>query len=132
MYPNLSTVQGLNIEVSLARQRVYVKSGSRTIYTMLASTGMDDSTPHGTYYVQNRGVSFYNSGEGMGANYWVSWKDYGTYLFHTVPTDASGNYIVSEADKLGHPASHGCVRLTVPDAQWLYNQLPEGTKVVIH
>ncbi|MCH9275444.1 L,D-transpeptidase [Bifidobacterium amazonense] len=131
-YPNLGKVANLSIEVSLAAQRVYVKSGSTTIYTMLASTGMDDSTPHGTYYVQNRGGSFYNSTEGMGANYWVSWKDYGTYLFHTVPTDRNGNYIVSEANKLGRPASHGCVRLTVPDAKWLYDQLPEGTKVVIH
>ncbi|MDB6823838.1 L,D-transpeptidase [Bifidobacterium longum] len=53
-------------------------------------------------------------------------------LFHTVPTDSSGRYIVSEANKLGSPASHGCVRLTVPDVKWLYEQLPQGTTVHIY
>ncbi|KFI47936.1 L,D-transpeptidase family protein [Bifidobacterium biavatii] len=131
-YPNLAAVANLNIEVSIAAQRVYVKSGNNTIYTMLASTGMNGTTPLGTFQVQNRGTSFYNASEGMGANYWVSFKDWGTYLFHTVPTDAQGRYIVSEANKLGRPASHGCVRLTVPDAKWLFDQLPQGTTVRIH
>lgn len=34
------------------------------------------------------------------ANYWVSFKDHGIYLFHTVPVDANGNYVVSEAEQL--------------------------------
>nr|WP_252195655.1 L,D-transpeptidase [Bifidobacterium longum] len=95
----MRTVVNLNIEVSIAAQRVYAKSGSTTIYTMVASTGINDWTPRGTYHVQNRVLSFYNANEGMGANYWVSWKDWGVYLFHTVPTDSSGRYIVSEANK---------------------------------
>ena len=131
-YPSLANVPGLNIEVSLAAQRVYVKSGSNTIYTMIASTGMGNSTPRGIFHVQNRGLNFYNPNEGMGANYWVSWKDWGVYLFHSVPTDANGNYIVSEANKLGQPASHGCVRLSIPDAKWLYEQLPAGVQVHIY
>ena len=65
----------------------------------------------------------------MGANWWVSF--YGDYLFHTVPTDSDGNYIVSEAEKLGRPASHGCLRLTVSDAKWIYDNIPDGTTVVI-
>ena len=36
-----------------------------------------------------------------------------------------------EGNKLGQPASHGCVRLTVADAEWFYNQIPEGTPVTI-
>ncbi|HAH78565.1 MAG TPA: L,D-transpeptidase, partial [Ruminococcaceae bacterium] len=35
------------------------------------------------------------------------------------------------ADKLGEPASHGCIRLPVEDAKWIYDNIPEGTKVVI-
>ncbi|RSX53519.1 peptidase [Bifidobacterium goeldii] len=131
-YPSLANVPGLNIEVSLGAQRVYVKSGSNTIYTMIASTGTNNTTPRGIFHVQNRGMNFYNPSEGMGANYWVSWKDWGVYLFHSVPTDANGNYIVSEANKLGHPASHGCVRLSIPDAKWLYEQLPSGVQVHIY
>ncbi|WP_240541472.1 L,D-transpeptidase family protein [Bifidobacterium santillanense] len=131
-YPNLATVPNLSIEVSIAAQRVYVRSGMNTIYTMIASTGMNNSTPRGTFRVQNRGGSFYNAREGMGANYWVSWKDWGVYLFHSVPTDVQGHYIVSEGRKLGRPASHGCVRLSIPDAKWLYDQLPANTPVTVH
>jgi hypothetical protein len=31
---------------------------------------------------------------------------------------------------MGKPASHGCIRLRIEDAKWLY-QLPSGTKVLI-
>ncbi|RSX52593.1 L,D-transpeptidase [Bifidobacterium callimiconis] len=130
-YVDLAQVDDLNIRVSIADQKVYVKSGDTVVYTMTCSTGMDGSTPTGSYTVQNRGEDFFNDEENMGAKYWVSWANYGEYLFHTVPTDSNGEYIVSEAEKLGAPASHGCVRLTVADAKWLYEQLPGGTPVVI-
>lgn len=130
-YPDMSQYDSddLSVQVSIADQRVYIKNGDDTIYTMICSSGMDGTTPTGTYYIQSRGESFYNPNEQMGANYWVSF--YGDYLFHTVPTDINGEYIVSEAEKLGRPASHGCLRLTVSDAQWLYANIPDGTRVDI-
>ena len=130
-YVDLAKVDDLNIRVSIADQKVYIRSGDKVVYTMICSTGMDGSTPTGNYSVQNRGEDFFNGEENMGARYWVSWANYGEYLFHTVPTDSNGEYIVSEAEKLGVPASHGCVRLTVADAKWLYEQLPDNTPVVI-
>lgn len=130
-YPDMSQYDSddLSVQVSLAEQRVYIKNGDDTIYTMICSSGMDGTTPTGTYYIQSRGESFYNPNEQMGANYWVSF--YGDYLFHTVPTDINGEYIVPEAEKLGRPASHGCLRLTVSDAQWFYANIPDGTRVDI-
>ena len=126
--PDLSQYSDLSVEVSLAKQRVYVKSGGQTIYTMIASTGVDDATPHGSYTIDTRGEHFYNAEEGMGADYWVQF--YGSYLFHSVPTgEAFGDYLPEEGAKLGQPASHGCVRLTVADAQWFYDQVPDGTLV---
>ena len=128
--PDLSQYSDLSVEVSLAKQRVYVKSGGQTIYTMIASTGVDDATPHGSYTIDTRGEHFYNAEEGMGADYWVQF--YGSYLFHSVPTgEAFGDYLPEEGAKLGQPASHGCVRLTVADAQWFYDQVPDGTLVTI-
>lgn len=129
--PELSGYQELSVHVSLADQRVYVMSGSTVIYTMICSSGTGDATPTGSFQVQNRGTTFFNGSEGMGANYWVSWKNWGEYLFHSVPIDENGNYIASEALKLGHKASTGCIRLTVDDAKWLYEELPENTTVTI-
>ena len=38
----------------------------------------------------------------------------------------------SEAEKLGSPASHGCIRLSIADSKWLYDQLPTGTPIHIY
>ena len=32
----------------------------------------------------------------------------------------------------GAPMSHGCVNLSLADAEWFYNWAPMGTKVVTH
>lgn len=128
--PDLSQYAGISVDVDLAAQKAYVKSNGQTIYTMVTSTGMDDSTPRGTYTVDARGPHFFNASEGMGADYWV--RFYGPYLFHTVPTGQDfGDYLPDEGAKLGRPASHGCVRLSIADAKWLYEQLPDGTPVTI-
>jgi hypothetical protein len=134
-YPTLQ--KGDWIEADVSKERIYIKEGSKTIYTMLTSSGLDTnpdtSTPEGTFYVQaEKGTTFYSPSEKEGAKYWTSWKNHGEFLFHTVPIDKNGNYIQSEAEKLGQKASHGCFRLAVQDAKWIYDNIPEGTKVVIH
>ena len=43
----------------------------------------------------------------------------------------SYNLSAAEYNKLGSPASHGCVRLTVRDAKWIYDNCGLGTKVTI-
>ena len=56
-----------------------------------------------------------------------------SYLFHSVPyieEDAS-TLDMAEYDKLGTPASHGCVRLCVRDAKWIFENCPDGTQVNI-
>ncbi|WP_125572133.1 L,D-transpeptidase [Lacticaseibacillus songhuajiangensis] len=132
-YPSVSKHPHLELDVSIKKQHVYVKDGKKILYTMYASTGMDGTTPKGTFHIQSeRGDYFYNPSEKMGAHYYTSFLDHGKYLFHTVPTDVNGKYITSEANKLGkEAASHGCVRLTIPDAKWINANIPVGTKVKI-
>ncbi|WP_334330025.1 L,D-transpeptidase [Companilactobacillus sp. HBUAS59699] len=131
-YPDLSKYPDAYIQVSIADQKVYIKDGKDTLYTMKAATGEKDSpTPKGTFHIQNRGDSFYNTESKEGANYWTSFKDWGVYLFHSVPTDKDGKYVESEAHKLGQRSSHGCVRLTIPDAKWINTSVPEGMKVIV-
>ena len=132
-YPDPAAHPGISLEVSLQDQRVYVRDGSQLLYTMYASTGMDDSTPRGSFRIQaERGDHFYNPNEGMGARYYTSFLNHGVFLFHSVPTDLSGSYIKEEADLLGiRPSSHGCIRLTVPDALWIMQSVPIGTPVLV-
>lgn len=141
-YPDLKQLNDFWIKVVISKNRVYLMDGTKVVYTMYASAGeyerqadgkKKSTTPTGTYYIQaERGDSFYNPNLNEGANYWTSWLNHGEYLFHTVPTDANGNYKVTEAKKLGKkPASHGCIRLSVADAKWINQNVPQGTKVVI-
>ncbi|MCS4321475.1 L,D-transpeptidase [Bacillus subtilis] len=124
------------IDVNVKEQKAYIKEGSNTIYTMMISSGLDqtkdDATPKGSFYVEpERGEWFFSEGYQEGAEYWVSWKNHGEFLFHSVPMTKDQKVIKTEAEKLGTKASHGCIRLTIPDAKWVYENIPEHTKVVI-
>jgi lipoprotein-anchoring transpeptidase ErfK/SrfK len=135
-YPAIAPNEPIWVNVNTEKQRVYIMNANQVIYTMVCSSGLDTSpdtsTPKGTFYIQReRGLSFYNPSEKEGADYWVSWKNHGEFLFHTVATDKNGNFIPSEAAKLGQKASHGCIRLSVPDAKWFYDNIQYHTKVVI-
>lgn len=134
-YPNVQNYPNLRIDVSVAKQRVYLKAGDKLLYTMLATTGKPgtNATPKGDFVIQpERGLNFYNASLNEGANYWVSFKDHGVYLFHSVPVDASDHYIASKAALLGKRSdSHGCVRLSISDAKWMYEHIPVNTPVHI-
>lgn len=55
----------------------------------------------------------------------------GHILFHSVPYTKQAKDTLEwwEYDKLGTDASLGCIRLTVEDAKWIYDNCPKGTKV---
>lgn len=134
-YPDLAEVNNLRILVDTKNQKTYLYDGEKRLTSFIVSTGILDgesNTPLGEYVIENeRGENFFTPRFGEGANYWVSFKDHGIYLFHSVPTDENGDYIVSEAEKLGKPASHGCIRMSVPDSKWFYENIPTGTPVKV-
>jgi len=120
------------VEVDIAQQRVRVWKEGALLREMVASTGLPESpTPTGVFRLENRGRFFFSKKYGQGGWWWVSFLNRGEYLFHSVPTDEKGRLIPEEAEKLGEPASHGCVRLSLEDAKWFYDHLPEDTPVVI-
>ena len=55
----------------------------------------------------------------------------GHILFHSVPyaTNSPDSLKYTAYDKLGTKASAGCIRLTVQDAMWIYNNCASGTYV---
>lgn len=122
------------IRVNYGAQVVTIyKKDSSGYYTvpykaMICSTGT--STPKsGIYKIPGR----WNWG-GLEGNVYGQYITVitGNILFHSVPyleRYNPGSLEYEEYDKLGTPASAGCVRLTVEDALWIWNNCEDGTKV---
>ncbi|MED2762574.1 L,D-transpeptidase [Bacillus thuringiensis] len=135
-YPTIDKNHLISIEASIDEQKIYIKQNNHTIYTMITSSGLDteesNTTPRGTYHIEpERNEWFYSPKFNEGAKYWVSWKGHGNFLFHSVPMDQNKNVIKEEAEKLGKKSSHGCFRLTIPDAKWIFENIPEHTELII-
>ena len=63
---------------------------------------------------------------------WYATQFYGDYLFHSVLYNvADGPYTVQDG-RLGMAISHGCVRMNLEDAKWIYDNIPSGTKVYVY
>ncbi len=129
---NRPTTQGYLIDVSIGEQKVRIYNNGTVIKEWIVSTGKNGSTPLGSFTIQNRGEWFFSEKYQQGAKWWVSFKDWGVYLFHSIPMDRDRNVIAEEADKLGNPSSHGCIRLEIDHAKWIYDHIPTGTPVSIH
>lgn len=113
---------------------VYNKD-SQLLRTLTVSTGREGHrTPLGTYsiYEHTIGDGYHLMVDGTYAKYCMRWKK-GGYMFHTVCYAKSGDAepIQEEVDALGTSVSRGCVRLSVTDAEWLYNATPNGCTVQI-
>ena len=83
-------------------------------------------TPKGSYTVKAKGKSF-----GSGYTCWYYTQFYGNYLFHSVLYQPGSMSRIKDG-RLGINASHGCVRLALSNAKWIYDNIPRGTKVVIY
>ena len=55
-------------------------------------------------------------------------------MFHSVCYFSANidNLEYDEYNKLGGPASLGCIRLCVADVKWMYDNLPDGFPVIIY
>lgn len=101
---------------------VTVYNSDRTIplRSMRVSVGKAETpSPTGTFYL-SRSARW----QPLMGN---SWGQYGTLvtgnvLFHSVPSGSPDPYALpaGEYNLLGSPASHGCLRLCVADAKWIY------------
>jgi len=123
--------QQFRIDVSLAEQKVMVYYQGNLLREMPCSGGTPQGpTPVGTFKTSQKIYYSWLPKYDVGAYYFI--RFYGSYLFHSLPFDKDGNLIQEEAEKLGLPASHGCIRLKVEDARWLYETLPLGVEVNIY
>lgn len=101
------------------------------VKAMACSVGVNNATPTGTFSISNQ----YRWHTLMGNVYgqYCS-RIVGGVLFHSVYYSAAdpSTLAYNSYNRLGSAASHGCVRLNVADAKWIYDNCSSGTKVRIY
>ncbi|MBI5950750.1 MAG: L,D-transpeptidase family protein [Chloroflexi bacterium] len=112
------------IDVDLSQQRVYAYEGDVLMNSFIVSTGTwQTPTVTGEFriWVKVRSQAMTGPGYYLPDVPYVMYfyKDYGLH----------GTYW---HNNFGTPMSHGCVNLTIPDAEWLYNFASVGTLVNVH
>ena len=103
------------------------------VKVMLCSVG--SATPKsGTYSLKKYGGWEWKGRQGDVFGQYAT-QITGNILFHSVPYTKRGDNSSLEYweyDKLGTPASLGCIRLTVKNAKWIYDNCASGTKVYFY
>ena len=128
----------LRVDVTnqITRAYTYDEDGDYTVLVreMICSTGTrQNPTPLGTYTMPKSRARW---------GYFPTWDSHAQYLtridaanaFHSVlytePNEMA--LAVSSYKALGTRQSHGCVRLLVSDAKWIYDNCKAGTKIVVY
>lgn len=97
----------------------------RPVKEWICSSGAPATpTVTGEFTVTGKGYSF---GNGFTCYYYTQF--YGDYLYHSVLYYQNSFRVMD--GRLGMHLSHGCVRLDIDNAKWIYDNIPYGTKVVI-
>lgn len=119
----------------IVRAYTYDESGEYTVLVreMICSTGTSKyATPLGTTIMPKKRARW---------GYFPTWDSHAQYLtridsanaFHSVLYTAADESTLSvkSFEDLGSPASHGCVRLYVSDAKWIYDNCEAGTIITV-
>ncbi len=126
----------VDITNQITRAYTYDADGNYTILVreMICSTGtVKNPTPLGTTIMPKTRARW---------GYFPTWDSHAQYLtridkanaFHSVLYTAPDeqSLSVSSFTSLGTRQSHGCVRLTVSDAKWIYDNCEAGTIITVY
>jgi lipoprotein-anchoring transpeptidase ErfK/SrfK len=131
-YPVLLVADRTNFQLRLYKRLRLAKA-----YTVaVGAVGFD--TPAGLYHIQNKAV---NPAWSVPNSAWAG-SLAGTVVPGGTPEnplkarwlgifDGAGIHGTDETYSLGHAASHGCIRMAIPDVIELYDQVPVGTPIYI-
>lgn len=133
------------VEIDLSEQKLYAHEGERTVYTFPISSGKWAPTPIGEFriWIKLRYSLMHGGNKADGTYYYLPNVPYVMY-FH----NGFGLHGTYWHNNFGTPMSHGCVNLSIPDAEKLYwwtnpqvgtgksvthpTKDDPGTRVVIH
>lgn len=85
-------------------------------------------TPVGTFTVGIKELVF----GGTGYRCWYATQISGNYLFHSTLYSTASSPVAPVDNRVGAAISHGCVRMHLEDAKWIYDNVPGGSKIVIY
>jgi len=121
---------GKYVEVDLSEQKLFRIEGDNIASENTVSTGKwSMPTPTGTFSILSKDPRAYSATYDLYMPYWMAFI--GTqYGIHALPEWPSG-YREGEAH-LGHPVSHGCIRLSDDDAKAMYDWADIGIPVIVH
>jgi lipoprotein-anchoring transpeptidase ErfK/SrfK len=112
------------IDVDLSDQMTYAYEGDQVVASFLVSTGTwQHPTVTGQYHIYVK----YEYADMAGPGYYLPNVPYVMYFYSGY--GLHGTYWHSN---FGTPMSHGCINLTIPDAEWLFYWADVGTLVNIH
>jgi len=119
------------LEVSLSQRKLTVLDEGHVVERYTIAVGKPSApTPTGRFAITDR----LNTGDPTGP--------YGCCILatsalapHAIQDWSGGNRIAihstPETSSIGLPVSHGCMRLTLPEGQWLLDHIPLGTPLLI-
>ena len=116
------------IDIDLSLQQLTAYEGDLPVFTSIVSTGTAaHPTVVGQFRIWHRTPSQTMDGRRLGYDYVLPNVPFVQYFFEDYAIH--GTYW---HDNFGTPMSHGCVNMTIPDAQWLYNWTDYDTLVNVH
>ena len=120
--------------VSYKKHQVRIYKGKKNKWKRIkkfkCSMGRNGATPTGTFKITSRGLYFHPKGSSNRCWYWTGFIG-STYLFHSTIYNNNSSPTHEVDGRLGKNISHGCIRLKLGNAKWIYKNMPGGTKVVI-
>ena len=128
---NIKSTTDYLLVTDLKNKYTYVFKKNNNIWENIykwKSTVGKPSTPTitGIFYISGRKPSF-GTDEYM-VKYATRIKD--GYYYHSILYDSTGSYVID--GRLGESLSHGCIRLNLDNAKWIYDNILDTTTVVIH
>ena len=132
-YPAILFVNRTKFQLTLYKDLKLVK----TYGIAVGAVGLE--TPAGLYHIQNKAV---NPAWTMPNSDWVAPGDRGRVIPGGVPEnplkarwlgifDGAGIHGTDNDASIGSAASHGCMRMRIPDVIELYDQVPVGAPIYI-
>lgn len=116
--------------VDKSQNTLLLKSGDEVIKTYVVATGINNSTPIGTFHIVNKIINptWYKNGQAIAPNSpqnilgtrWIGF-DLESYGIHGT----------TDTTSLGKQATQGCVRMRNEDVEELYIFLPSGSEVTV-